>query len=64
MPKFRYTAKNQLGKTIHAEADAFDKNSLVQQLQSQGLFVIAIEEHFIRSSADIELPALVLPRAS
>ncbi len=46
MPRFRYNVKDRQGKTITAETDAYDKNSLIQQLQNQGYFIISVTEHF------------------
>jgi len=45
MPHYRYTAKNLKGETINDEAEAFSKESLLQQLQTQGLFVVKLQEH-------------------
>ena len=44
MPNYKYTAKNLKGETIVNEIDAFSKDSLLQHLQSQGLFLIKLEE--------------------
>lgn len=44
MPHYRYVAKDTSGKTITAEADAFEKNHLIHQLQGQGLFILSVEE--------------------
>jgi len=45
MPHYRYTAKNLKGETITDEADAFSRESLLQNLQTQGLFVVKLQEH-------------------
>lgn len=45
MPHYRYTAKNLKGETINDEADAFSRESLLQHLQTQGLFVVKLQEH-------------------
>lgn len=44
MPHFKYTAKDAQGKTIIDEVDAFSKDSLLQKLQSEGLFVVRLED--------------------
>jgi type IV pilus assembly protein PilC len=44
MPRFSYTVKNPQGETIKAETEAYDKTSLIQQLQAKGLFIINIQE--------------------
>ena len=44
MPKYRYVAKNNTGKTVTDEIDAFSRESLIQNLQGQGLFLASIEE--------------------
>jgi len=51
MPKYKYIIKDTQGKTIDGEADAYDKNSLVQQLQKEGHFVLSVEEHFLKADA-------------
>ena len=45
MPRFHYIAKDSSGKSITADIEAFDKSSLIQQLQKQGFFILSIEEH-------------------
>ncbi len=44
MPKFSYTAKDGQGNTVSAEIEAFDKTSLIKQLQRQGYFILKIQE--------------------
>lgn len=44
MPKFRYVVRNAQGQKITADTESYDKNSLVQQLQRQGFFILTIEE--------------------
>ncbi len=44
MPKFHYSAKDSAGKSISEDIDAFDKASLVQQLQKKGYFILSLEE--------------------
>ena len=44
MPRYSYTVKDPQGKTINEITEAYDKNSLVQQLQGKGLFIIKVEE--------------------
>ena len=44
MPKFRYTVKNTQGQKITVDTEAYDKGSLIQQLQRQGYFILNIEE--------------------
>lgn len=45
MPRFKYVVKDASGKTVTADTEAFDKNSLVQQLHHQGYFILTVEEH-------------------
>ncbi len=45
MPRFHYTAKDSSGQSIAEDIDAFDKASLVAQLQQKGYFVLSVEEH-------------------
>ncbi len=45
MPRFHYIAKDSSGKNITADIEAFDKASLIQQLQKQGFFIMSVEEH-------------------
>ena len=44
MPKYRYTVRNAQGQKITADTESYDKNSLIQQLQRQGYFILTIEE--------------------
>lgn len=44
MPRFSYTVKNSGGQTKEADAEAYDQQSLVQDLQKQGYFVLNIKE--------------------
>lgn len=44
MPNFKYTAKNSDGQTIAETSEAYDRNSLIQTLQSKGYFILKIEE--------------------
>jgi type IV pilus assembly protein PilC len=44
MPRYSYTVKNTEGETIKADTEAYDKTSLIQQLQAKGLFIINIQE--------------------
>lgn len=44
MPKFKYVVKDQQGKNIIAEAEAFDRAHMIQQLQKDGYFIISVEE--------------------
>jgi type IV pilus assembly protein PilC len=44
MPKFKYTAKNLSGTTTTNETESFSKESLIQNLQNQGLFIVKIDE--------------------
>ncbi len=45
MPRFHYLAKDSSGKNIAEDIEAFDKASLVSQLQQKGYFVLSVEEH-------------------
>lgn len=47
MPRFRYVVKDSSGKTVTADIDSFDKSSLIQQLQKQGLFILSVEEQAV-----------------
>ncbi|MEW5894141.1 MAG: type II secretion system F family protein [Candidatus Omnitrophota bacterium] len=42
MPKFRYTFKNLRGETITEEVEAFSKESLIQDVQKKGLFLLKV----------------------
>jgi len=44
LPNYKYTAKNADGQTISETTEAFDKNSLIQTLQSKEYFILKIEE--------------------
>jgi len=44
MAKFSYTAKDGQGNSITAEIEAFDKASLIKQLQRQGYFILKVAE--------------------
>ena len=44
MPNFKYTAKDQQGKTVSAILEAKDKTNLVDLLRKRGLIIISIEE--------------------
>ncbi len=44
MPKFRYTVKEANGQTKTAVTEAFNRDTLVKHLQSQGYFVLKVEE--------------------
>jgi len=44
LPKFKYTVMDSQGQSKTAETEAFDKDSLIQQLQREGYFVRNIEE--------------------
>lgn len=45
MPRFHYLAKDSSGKNIAEDIEAFDKASLIQQLQQKGYFILSVEEH-------------------
>ncbi len=45
MPRFHYTAKDSSGKNIAEDIEAFDKTSLISELQQKGYFILSIEEH-------------------
>lgn len=51
MPRFHYLAKDSSGKNIAEDIEAFDKTSLIQQLQQKGYFILSVEEHGTLSSA-------------
>jgi type IV pilus assembly protein PilC len=44
MPTFEYTARDKAGKEVTASTDAPNKETLINQLRSKGLFVSTIEE--------------------
>jgi type II secretory pathway component PulF len=44
LPKYRYVARNAQGQKVTADTESYDKNSLIQQLQRQGFFILSIEE--------------------
>lgn len=44
MPRFHYIAKNATGQSISEDIDAFDKASLIQDLQKKGYFILSVEE--------------------
>lgn len=50
MPKFKYTVKDIQGKTVTAEAEAFDRDNLIKQLQRQGFFILNVEEFHLSSA--------------
>ena len=46
MPNFKYTVKNQEGKTVIGEADAKSKENLIELLRKQNFTIIYIgDEH-------------------
>jgi type IV pilus assembly protein PilC len=45
VPRFHYLAKDSSGKNIAEDIEAFDKASLIQQLQQKGYFILSVEEH-------------------
>lgn len=44
MPRFHYVAKNASGQSLSEDIDAFDKKSLIQDLQKKGYFILSVEE--------------------
>ncbi len=54
MPKFKYVVKNAKGESLTAEAEAFDKSDLIQNLQKQGYFILSVSEIFITPAAPIK----------
>ncbi len=54
MAKFKYVVKNVQGETLTADAEAFDKTSLIQELQRQGYFILKVEEIFIKPPPEIK----------
>ena len=54
MAKFKYVVKNVQGETLTADAEGFDKTSLIQELQRQGYFILKVEEIFIKPPPEIK----------
>lgn len=44
MPRFHYVAKNSTGQSVTEDIEAFDKASLIQDLQKKGYFILSLEE--------------------
>jgi len=44
VPRFHYVAKNASGQSLSEDIDAFDKKSLIQDLQKKGYFILSVEE--------------------
>lgn len=62
MPKFKYVVKNTKGQTITRTTDAFDKTSLIQELQNQGLFIISIEEKALLTEKKPDITAVKIKK--
>lgn len=48
MPKFKYVVKDNHGQTVTAETEAFDRNSLIQELQKNGYFILKVEDQALQ----------------